>query len=98
MKIQKEKDQSYAKTEDVKAESSYVKDIIIKDNKETVGVEENDETGDINEQDGIHKIVSKDEKMEQSDGTNDVNQTTNKTDSLEKPKIHIMLDGDDGIN
>ena len=70
MKIQKEKDESYAKTEDVKVESSYVKDIIIKDNEETVGVEENDETGDVNEQDGICKIVSKDEeKMEQSDGT-----------------------------
>ena len=98
MKIQKEKDESYAKTEDVKAQSSYVKDIIIKDNRETVSVEENDEPGDVNEQDGIHKIVSKDEeKMEQSDGTNDVNQTTNKTDSLEKPKISITLDGDDGL-
>ena len=57
MKIQKEKDESYAKTEDVKAESNYVKDIIIKDNKDKVGVEENDETGDVNEQDGICKIV-----------------------------------------
>ena len=98
MKIQKEKDESYAKTEDVKVKSSYVKDIINKDNKETIGVEENDETGDVNEQDGIHKIVSKDEeKIEQSDGINDVNQTTNKTDSLKKPKISITLDGDYGL-
>ena len=88
MKIQKEKDESSAKTEDVKEvkeESSDVKDIINKDNNKTVGVEENDETGDVNEQDGICKIVSKDnKKMEQSDGTNDVNQSINGTDSLKK--------------
>ena len=93
MKIQKEKDESYAKTEDVKVESSYVKDIIIKDNEETVGLEENNKTGDVNEQDGICKIVSKDEKkMEQSDGTNDVKLQT-KLIHWKNPKLalHLMV-------